>query len=80
MNLFSTINATLSTKFPKDLPKGTGNAGNFTGVAYNYTDPDCWWTWGHCDTPANSTGLVADITTVPEPLTWGLGFDDGPSE
>ena len=47
----------------------------------NYTaaDPDCWWTWQGCTTPAASTGLSADITTVPEPLTWGLAFDDGPN-
>jgi hypothetical protein len=26
-----------------------------------------------------STGLPADITILPEPMTWGLAFDDGPN-
>lgn len=72
----------MNAKLPADVPhcaNANCNAGNFTGLAYNATDPDCWWTWHQCTTPANATGLPADITTVPEPNTWGLGFDDGPN-
>lgn len=32
-----------------------------------------------CTQPKPETGLKADITTVPEPETWGFGFDDGPN-
>ena len=77
-SLFATINATLNSKLPTDLPRGTLN-GNFTGSGYTSADPDCWWTWRQCTTPAADTGLPADITIVPEPMTWGLGFDDGPN-
>ncbi|ORX33817.1 hypothetical protein BD324DRAFT_684002 [Kockovaella imperatae] len=79
MDLFGTINAELMAKFPNIQPRGTLD-GNFTTAQnYSYLDPDCWWSWRHCTTPAADTGLVADITTVPEPETWGLGFDDGPN-
>ncbi|RSH89581.1 hypothetical protein EHS25_002132 [Saitozyma podzolica] len=77
-SLFGSINATLNSKFPTDLPRGTP-AGDFSGVSYSSTDPDCWWTSTLCTTPNASTGLPADITNVPEPMTWGLGFDDGPN-
>lgn len=77
-SLFATINATLNSKLPNDVPHGT-TTGNWTGVSYNATDPDCWWSWHQCTTPAASTGLPADIINVPEPMTWGLGFDDGPN-
>lgn len=77
-SIFQQINATLNQKFPDIHPKGQTN-GNFTGIKYDATDPDCWWTWHQCDTPASDTGLPADITIVPEPMTWGLGFDDGPN-
>lgn len=60
-----------------DAP-GTAN-GNLSGVSYNATDPDCWWTWQGCTSPVASTGLAADWTTVPEPSTWGLTYDDGPN-
>ncbi|ORX33816.1 hypothetical protein BD324DRAFT_638707 [Kockovaella imperatae] len=78
MALFQPINATLNAKFPNDRPHGT-LLGDFAGVQYNYTDPDCWWSWAKCDTPKADTGLQPDITTVPTPETWGLGFDDGPN-
>jgi hypothetical protein len=32
---------------------------------------------GGCTQPDSALGLKADITTVPEPNTWGYGFDDG---
>ncbi|CAD6567069.1 MAG: hypothetical protein TREMPRED_003292 [Tremellales sp. Tagirdzhanova-0007] len=81
-SLFATINTTVNSRLPNDLPKDSSTGsfnGNFTGVNYTAADPDCWWTWQGCTTPAASTGLSADITTVPEPLTWGLAFDDGPN-
>ncbi|KAL7420139.1 chitin deacetylase [Cryptotrichosporon argae] len=76
--LFATINASVNAALPNDLPHGT-TTGDFTGVTYNSTDPDCWWSWHQCTTPAADTGLPADIVTVPEPMTWGFGFDDGPN-
>ena len=40
-------------------------------------DPDCWWTQTGCTTP-KASGLSNDISSYPEPNTWGLTFDDGP--
>ncbi|WWC73369.1 uncharacterized protein I206_107336 [Kwoniella pini CBS 10737] len=77
-SLFATVNSTVNSKVPNIKPKGT-STGNFSGVGYNATDPDCWWTWRQCTTPASSLGINDDHTTVPEPDTWGLGFDDGPN-
>ncbi|KJA15621.1 carbohydrate esterase family 4 protein [Hypholoma sublateritium FD-334 SS-4] len=48
------------------------------GADYSHTDPDCWWSFAKCTTPKLS-GLVADISSVPEPNTLGYGFDDGPN-
>ncbi|ODN81630.1 hypothetical protein L202_02035 [Cryptococcus amylolentus CBS 6039] len=76
--LFSKINSTLNEKLPDDVPHGT-STGDWTGVNYDSSDPDCWWTHAKCDTPSSDTGLDADITVSPEPETWGLGFDDGPN-
>jgi hypothetical protein len=45
---------------------------------YNTSDPDCWWTYRQCTTPKNPL-IPADITTIPEPLSYGIGFDDGPN-
>jgi hypothetical protein len=79
--LFSSINATLNQRLPNIHPRGT-NMGDWTGVnTAGLGDPDvCWWTAqgpnGPCTVPSSSTGLKADITTVPEPNTWGYGFDD----
>lgn len=75
----SAYNAIISNpNFPHQInPKGT-ITGNFTGVPYNATDPDCWWSWSHCTTP-KVQGLTADISTCPEPDTWGLTYDDGPN-
>ncbi|KAF8906182.1 hypothetical protein CPB85DRAFT_897336 [Mucidula mucida] len=58
-------------------PRGTP-AGNFTNVTYTADDPACWWTYHQCVTP-KLAGLPADIATVPEPMTLGYGFDDGPN-
>lgn len=60
-------------------PRGTVQ-GDFSGVSppYPSTDPDCWWTYNNCVTP-KLAGLKPDITGVPEPLTLGYGFDDGPN-
>jgi hypothetical protein len=80
--LFATVNATLNSKLASDVPHCAAAdciMGDFTGVPYTNADPDCWWSWNKCTTPAASTGLPSDMVTVPEPLTWGLGFDDGPN-
>ncbi|WVF68803.1 hypothetical protein IAT40_003575 [Kwoniella sp. CBS 6097] len=77
--LFAKINQTVNEKFPNATPKGT-KAGDWSASAsYNATDPDCWWTYKQCTTPAESLNIAADHTTVPEPETWGLSFDDGPN-
>jgi hypothetical protein len=36
------------------------------------------WTIRQCTTP-KIAGLPADVSSVPEPLTMGYGFDDGPN-
>jgi len=53
-------------------------AGDFSGVNYDQSDPDCWWTWNKCTTP-KLAGLKPDTVSMPEPLTLGYGFDDGPN-
>jgi hypothetical protein len=63
--------------FPNLAPKGTPQ-GDFTGVQYDNSDPDCWWTWSKCVKP-KAQGLPADVSTCPEPETWGLSYDDGPN-
>lgn len=45
---------------------------------YPPSDPDCWWTYRQCDTPSN-TEIPADVIEMPEPSTYGIGFDDGPN-
>jgi len=78
--LFEAINATLNnnTYLIGDLPHGTRN-GNFSGVVTPAGNPYCWWAWNKCDTPNPATGLEPDITTVPEPDTFVVAFDDGPN-
>jgi hypothetical protein len=78
-SLFPTINATINSQVPNIKIKGTPN-GNFSTFTPTYpaSDPDCWWTYRQCDTPKNAN-LSPDITTLPEPLSFGLGFDDGPN-
>ena len=70
MNLYNKI----SPSIPSDIqPRGT-RAGDFTGVSYPATDPDCWWTYGQagkkCDVPKHPN-IPADITICNEPATWG---------
>ncbi|GAA5876909.1 hypothetical protein JCM8547_006308 [Rhodosporidiobolus lusitaniae] len=68
----------LSSSIPDIAPKGTSD-GNFTGVNYDgNTDADCWWTWKQCTTP-KLEGLSPDISSCPEPNTWGFTLDDGPN-
>ncbi|KAK7043861.1 hypothetical protein VNI00_008026 [Paramarasmius palmivorus] len=67
----------IKDKIPNIPPKGTHN-GDFSGVNYPADDPDCWWTAHQCVTP-KLAGLPPDISSVPEPLTVGYGFDDGPN-
>ncbi|KAF9262485.1 carbohydrate esterase family 4 protein [Marasmius fiardii PR-910] len=63
----------IKDSIPNTPPKGTinGDFSQFTPT-YNPSDSDCWWTYKQC--VANS-----DIYKVPEPLTVGYGFDDGPN-
>ncbi|GFZ51698.1 Chitin deacetylase [Saitozyma sp. JCM 24511] len=77
-SVFAGINATLNSKLPNDVPHGSPTTGP-VGVSYSATDPDCWWSYNLCTTPDSSTGVPADITILPEPMTWGLAFDDGPN-
>ncbi|THV04190.1 carbohydrate esterase family 4 protein [Dendrothele bispora CBS 962.96] len=64
-------------KIPNIPPKGTPE-GDFTGLSYPADDPDCWWTNTQCVTP-KFQGIPPDVFQVPEPLTVGYGFDDGPN-
>ncbi|KAH9819166.1 hypothetical protein DFH28DRAFT_957846 [Melampsora americana] len=59
----------------KGTPTGDFSASNTT---YSRSDPDCWWTFSRCTTP-KLPGLVHDVSTCPEPNTWGLSIDDGPN-
>lgn len=69
----------LESKIPNIKIKGTPT-GDFslTTPTYPRNDPDCWWTFGNCTTPKLS-GLVPDVSTCPEPNTWGFTLDDGPN-
>jgi len=59
--------------------KGTvkGDFSNFTPT-YNASDTDCWWTYAKCVTP-KLPGLSPDIINIPEPMSLGIGYDDGPN-
>ncbi|EJT97057.1 carbohydrate esterase family 4 protein [Dacryopinax primogenitus] len=76
-SLFASINASVNSLLPADLPHGAPT-GNWTGVTYSSADPDCWWSWNECTMPKVSF-LQPDIISVPEPNSWGYGFDDGPN-
>lgn len=70
--------AQIKPSIPTNIaPRGTVN-GDFSGVNYPSSDPDCWWTYSQCTTP-KLAGLVPDITGIPEPQSLGYGFDDGPN-
>lgn len=57
--------AQIKPSIPTNIaPRGTVQ-GDFSGVNYNSSDPDCWWTYEQCTTP-KLAGLVPDITGVPE--------------
>ncbi|KAG8961267.1 chitin deacetylase [Tulasnella sp. 419] len=51
----------------------TGTAGCAENPEAAADKSRCWWTCGQCTRPT-------DITTCPDKFTWGLSFDDGPSE
>ncbi|KAG7087043.1 hypothetical protein E1B28_013022 [Marasmius oreades] len=64
-------------KIPNTPPKGVN--GDFSNVQYdNSKDPDCWWTATGCVTP-KLAGIAPDVARIPEPLSVGYGFDDGPN-
>ncbi|KAK7470316.1 hypothetical protein VKT23_001747 [Stygiomarasmius scandens] len=70
----------ISSSIPTDIAvKGT-ITGDFSNTTSNYShsDPDCWWSFDQCVTP-KLAGLPMDIAGVPEPMTMGYGFDDGPN-
>ncbi|KAF7982983.1 hypothetical protein HWV62_24584 [Athelia sp. TMB] len=72
--------AKILPSIPTTIPvKGTigGDFSSFTPT-YSPSDPDCWWTYDKCDTP-KLPSLKPDITSTPEPLSLGYGFDDGPN-
>ncbi|KAF9256316.1 glycoside hydrolase/deacetylase [Marasmius fiardii PR-910] len=64
--------AEISSKIPDIPPKGS--IATYDAKA----DPDCWWTATLC-TKSKREGIVADISSVPEPETLGVVFDDGPN-
>ncbi|KAJ8085309.1 hypothetical protein PM082_004104 [Marasmius tenuissimus] len=57
-----------------------GQNGVFTATStYNTgTDPDCWWTATGCVT-SKANGVPSDVAKIPEPMSIGYGFDDGPN-
>lgn len=63
--------------FPNLTVKGTPE-GDFSTLQYNNSDPDCWWTYSNCVT-SKRPGIPADVSSCPEPNTWGLTYDDGPN-
>jgi len=72
--------ANISQFVPTNIqPQGTiFGVWNTTPLYDTATDPDCWWTKTECTTPKIS-GVPDDVATVPEPMTMGYGFDDGPN-
>lgn len=72
--MFAEINKTLSEKFANiPVRPAEGTEGN------DPKDSGCWWSATKCTQPGQDTGLQPDLTTMPEPETWGFGFDDGPN-
>jgi peptidoglycan/xylan/chitin deacetylase (PgdA/CDA1 family) len=76
--LFAQLNQTLGDKVANVQVK-VGTMGDFSGYQYdNAADPDCWWTKTRCTKPKDES-IPADIDRLPEPNTWGFGYDDGPN-
>jgi peptidoglycan/xylan/chitin deacetylase (PgdA/CDA1 family) len=74
---WNSIQASIPTNIPV---KGNvdGDFSTFTPTYDGATDPDCWWTYNKCTTP-KLANLKPDIANMPEPMTLGYGFDDGPN-
>ncbi|KAJ3273599.1 hypothetical protein HK104_004257 [Borealophlyctis nickersoniae] len=69
------------SKIPKIPPKPAvaPRTGPLVLTQYNVAqDPDCWWSASTCKTP-KWPGLTPDVYTCPEPMTFGLTYDDGPN-
>jgi hypothetical protein len=91
--LFAQINATVQQKVPNIGVKPSTGTVNSTYVSpadwmtsrsppdglQDRSDPDCWWTWQGCTTPASDLGIASDLYEIPEPNTLGLTLDDGPN-
>ncbi|KAJ9098996.1 hypothetical protein QFC20_005814 [Naganishia adeliensis] len=76
--LFSQIDALVNSTVGDVRIKGTPN-GDFSGFTptYNVSDNDCWWTYRECT--KSKRNIPADVIDIPEPRSYGMGFDDGPN-
>ena len=64
---------------PRGATKGHYGISDDSSNSYNNDkDPDCWWTATGCTSPKHPK-IGDDMTSCPEPNTWGLTFDDGPN-
>jgi hypothetical protein len=71
--------ANISQTVPTNIFPNGDIFGDWNNTAYNTAeDPQCWWTKTQCTTP-KITSIPPDVSNVPEPLTMGYGFDDGPN-
>jgi len=71
--------ANISKTVPTNIYPNGDIYGDWNNTAYNTaTDPQCWWTKTQCTTP-KIAGIPDDVANVPEPMTLGYGFDDGPN-
>ncbi|KAI5448949.1 hypothetical protein NCC49_005743 [Naganishia albida] len=77
--LFSQIDALVNSTVGDVKIKGTPN-GDFSSFTptYNASDNDCWWTYREC-TKSKRNNIPADVIDIPEPRSYGMGFDDGPN-
>lgn len=68
-NLYNSIDWTQAPKAPvrSMTPQGGLNLVGYDTV----NDPDCWWSATQCVKP-KAQGTNGDISTCPEPETWGL--------
>ncbi|KAI9193535.1 uncharacterized protein BJ171DRAFT_635714 [Polychytrium aggregatum] len=49
-------------------------------VKYNSdVNANCYWPYNLCVRTAAGNGYQADVYTCPQPGTWGISFDDGPT-